>query len=115
MITATSALLLPGAALSPSDAEATSSYLADIEEYIHNNMKRVGCTMPVDPSRVNPTIAAEVERTLRSAGWKAEFQKVVIQSKLAPGQSIPGFQLALAPSDEAYAEADKAIKARTDN
>ncbi len=115
MITATLALLLPVAVLSSSDAEATSSYLADIEEYIDKNMRRVGLTMPVDPARVNPTIAAEIERTLRLKGWKAEFQKVAVTSTLMAGQKTTGYQLALAPSDEAYVEADKVLKAAKDN
>ena len=109
MITATEALRLPSAALSPSDAEAAESYLRDVEEYIRQNMGRVGCIMPVIPGRVNPVIAAEVERKLRAAGWKAEFQKVARESPLAPGQKVMAYQLALAPTDEAYAEADRKV------
>ena len=109
MITATEALRLSVAALSSSDAEAAETYLRDVERYVRENMRRVGCVMPVEPSRVNPTIAAEIERKLRAAGWKAEFQKVAREIPLAPGQKVMAYQLALAPTDEAYAEADRKV------
>ena len=110
VISAAEALRLPSAAVSASDAEAAASYLADIEAYIRANMRRVGCTMPIDPTRVNPVIAAEIERRLRAAGWRAEFQKTQVPSVLAPGKMVISYQLALAPVDEAYAEADRAAK-----
>lgn len=115
MITAAEALALPCAKISPSDAAGATSYLAEIEAFIRENMRRVGCTMPVDPTKVNPTIAAEIERALRAAGWRAEFQKTVVKSALAPGQKVAGYQLALAPTDAAYEEADKKADAVTDN
>ena len=111
MIPATEALCLSHARLSPSDAEAVRSYLDEVDAYVREHMLRVGCVVPVTPGRVNPTIAAEVERRLRLQGWKAEFQQVAVRSALVPGQKVANYQLALAPSDAAYEEADRTIAA----
>ena len=111
MISAAEALCLPRARLSPSDAEAVAAYLGEVEAYVREHMLRVGCIVPVNPNRMNPTIAAEVEHRLRLQGWKAEFQRVAVQSTLAPGNKIANYQLALAPTDAAYEEADRTIAA----
>ena len=106
---------LPGARLSPSDAEATAQHLAQLDAHVRENMTRTGCIMPIDPSKMNPNIAVEIERTCRQRGWRAEFQQVAVKSALAPGQKTAHFQLALAPTDESYAEADKAMREATEN
>lgn len=115
MISAIEALTLPRARLTPSDAEAANKCLAELEAYIREHMTRTGCVMPIDPAKMNPNIAAEVERACRKCGWRAEFQKTVVASALSPGQKIAGYQLALAPTDEAYAEADARLREATDN
>lgn len=115
MIHATEALALQQARLSPSDAEAAARHVEEISAYVREHMTRVGCTMPVDPSKMNPTIASEVERACRQNGWRAEFQQVAVKSALAPGQKTAHFQIALAPTDESYAEADRLEREKTDN
>ena len=115
MISSVEALGLPAAKLSPSDAEASKQCLAELEAYVREHMTRVGCIMPIDPTKMNPHIAAEIERACRAAGWRAEFQKTVVASALQPGQKIAGFQLALMPTDAAYEEADKKAREVTDN
>ena len=115
MIPAAEALHLQTAGLSPSDADAATSLLQEIEVHVRKHMRRPGCIVPLDPSRVNPSIAVEIERRCRLAGWHAEFQQTAERSSLVGAgnrQTVTGFQLALRPRDEAYMEADAASASR---
>lgn len=104
MISARAALKLPSAVLRASDAEAAKELLQDIRGYVETHMDRGGCVVPVEPTRINGAISAEVIRICRSLGWEAEFQQKIGKSPITGQPTVLGFQLSLQPQPEAYDE-----------
>ena len=103
MIAAKEALRLPTAQLSATEVEDANKLEAEIEESVINSMERRGCDLTT--SQTNGNVIAEVNQRLKRAGYLPQWRPLVEKHKLdATIQQHVGFQLSLAPSDDAYGQ-----------
>ena len=108
MIPAVEALQLPTAQLSPEELAAADKLELFIEEHVKTNMTHQGANIEIKEGR--PDIIANVSQRLKAAGYQAQWAPLVEPHPLNKAQQVlVGFRLSLAPSDESYRAAARAV------
>jgi hypothetical protein len=101
MILASEALALPKAQLTENEVLAAQKLETELDEFIRENMKHSGCAFVTKETSSN--VISAVNRRLKDAGYNTQWGQLVEKHKLnAAQQQVVGWQLMLAPSDEAY-------------
>lgn len=100
MISATDALRLPSAQLTGEEAAAADSLEAKIESGIRAAMERRGIDLQTNETRGN--VIAEINQRLKAAGWVVQWRARVEPPRVGLTPTLVGYDLSLAPSDEAY-------------
>lgn len=104
MISASEALRLPCAQLSDEEVAAVDALERELEEAVKNTMELKG--LQINVKEANGNVIAEVSQRLKTAGYQVQWTPVVESHPLNKAhQRLVGFQLLLAPSDEAYRDA----------
>ncbi len=107
MISASEALRLPSAQLSPDESAAADALDAELDAHLREHMRRGGATF--DTKEVRGPVIAEVTWRLRRAKYEVQVMAAQAASPLNPQQlRVVGYRLVLTPSDEAYREAEPA-------
>ena len=108
MISAVEALQRPTAQLSPEELAAADKLELFIEEYVDKNMAYQGVNIEI--KEVLPSIVANVSQRLKAAGYQAQWTPLVESHPLNKAQQrLVGFQLSLAPTDDSYRAAARAV------
>jgi hypothetical protein len=107
MISASEALRLPSAQLSPDESAAADALDAELDAHLREHMRRGGATF--DTKEVRGPVIAEVTWRLRRAKYEVQVMAAQAASPLNPQQlRVVGYRLVLTPSDEAYLQAEPA-------
>jgi hypothetical protein len=108
VIPAVEALQLPTAQLSPDELVAADGLESMIEQHVKTSMTRQGVNIEIKEAR--PDIIADVSQRLKAAGYQAQWAPLVEAHPLNKAQQqLVGFRLSLAPSDESYRAAARAV------
>jgi len=102
---AVEALYLPAAAISDHDRKVVDELEAKLNRHVDLNMKRNGVAF--ETTETNLVAINEVASRIRRAGWSLELKAMYQPSRVGGPQRLEKFLFALAPTDAAYAEADK--------
>ena len=108
MITASEALRLPSAKLSPEEGRAADVLEQAIENHLIAHMTRAGCEEPFTTKEKRSSVLAEVTQRLKEAGWIPQWQIVAEKGQFSNNVVHTGWKLAaLGPTNEAYRAADE--------
>jgi len=108
VIAAVEALQLPTAQLSPDELAAAERMEAMIEEHVKKSITRQGASLEL--KEVRPDVLADVSQRLKAAGYQVQWAPMVEEHPLNKAQQkLVGFRLSLAPTDESYRAAARAV------
>lgn len=108
MITASEALQLSSAQLTPEAKEKIQKILTSIDTEIRKHMDFAGCIIHVNETNLNVIQAVVLE--LKQCQWEVQINPISEVSQLSGQPNVIGFAFRLYPAESVYLEAQINVK-----